>query len=46
MLVKKGEGQGGKLTDGWIEDAKEVLGTTKFSVRDGSGEGKELVEMT
>ena len=40
MVVKKEEAVGGKLTEGWIEYNKEVLGTTKFSVRDGSGEGK------
>jgi hypothetical protein len=40
MVVKKEEGVGGKLADGWIDDAKKVLDTTKFSVGDGSGKGK------
>lgn len=40
MVVKKEEGLDGKLTDGWIEDAKEVLGTRRFAVRDGNGDGK------
>lgn len=42
MAVKKEEGLGGKITEGWtlVEYAKEVLGTTKFSVRDGSEEEK------
>jgi hypothetical protein len=40
MVVKKEEDVGGKLAGGWMEDAKEVLGTRNFAFRDGIGEGK------
>jgi hypothetical protein len=39
MVVKK-EVLAGKLTEELKEDDKKVSGTTKFSVRDGSGERK------
>lgn len=39
IVIKKEEGQGGKLTEGCKEGARKVKGTKMFSVRDGSEEG-------